>query len=161
MQLCSSPYSCLRVGQLDRLSSPTRPLPRHNTPGSFSSLSLHQGWQCPESQAPLPPWKCPAVLWLRAGVTLRWGGMLCVGAYVIDCIILFILFIYGYLLYFQDFNKCQFHSSSSLFCCCWSNEQLLLNALWAMLLTMWDFVLGLKVELTQFAHQSLFTGLWK
>lgn len=46
--------------------------------------------QCPESQAPLRRWKCPAVLWLRAGVTLRWGGMLCAGAYVIGCIILFI-----------------------------------------------------------------------
>lgn len=65
----------------------------------------------------------------------------------------------GYLLYFQDFNKCQFHSNSSLFCCCWSNKQLLLNAMWDILLATWDFLLGLKVELTHFAHQSLFTGL--
>lgn len=46
-------------------------------------FSPHQGWQCPESQAPLPWRKCPAAPWLRAGVTLRWGGMhdfwMCVG----------------------------------------------------------------------------------
>lgn len=75
---CSSYGRGLRGSRLDwllDLSSLIHLIPPHPTSGCChcpTRCSQHQCWQCPEYQVPHHRQKCPAVLWLRAGVILRW-----------------------------------------------------------------------------------------
>lgn len=146
--LCSSPYG----DKLDSIIGSSLLYTPHSTsphtwlvPRAPSRSSLHQGWQCPESQAPLPRQKCPAAPWLRAGVILRWGGMhdsvVCVGVHVIGCVTPF--FPFGNC--FNSKTPFNFMSASSLFCCCWWSTQLQFKSTDPVLV-------GINGELQQFTH---------